>query len=54
MKYNQLGRTGFEVSDIAYGLWGMSGWSGSDDKQSLDSLQLSVDSGCTFFYTAWA
>jgi len=54
MKYNQLGRTGFEVSDIAYGLWGMSGWSGSDDKQSLDSLQLSVDSGCTFFDTAWA
>jgi len=54
MKYNKLGRTGFEVSDIAYGLWGMSGWSGSDDKQSLDSLQLSVDSGCNFFDTAWA
>ena len=54
MKYRKLGRTGFEVSDIAYGLWGMSGWSGSDDQQSLDSLQLSVDSGCNFFDTAWA
>jgi aryl-alcohol dehydrogenase-like predicted oxidoreductase len=54
MKYRKLGRTGFEVSDIAYGLWGMSGWSGSDDRQSLDSLQLSVDSGCNFFDTAWA
>jgi aryl-alcohol dehydrogenase-like predicted oxidoreductase len=54
MKYRQLGRTGFEVSDIAYGLWGMSGWSGSDDTQSLDSLQRSVDSGCNFFDTAWA
>jgi aryl-alcohol dehydrogenase-like predicted oxidoreductase len=54
MKYRKLGRTGFEVSDISYGLWGMSGWSGSDDKQSLDSLQLSVDSGCNFFDTAWA
>jgi aryl-alcohol dehydrogenase-like predicted oxidoreductase len=54
MKYRKLGRTGFDVSDIAYGLWGMSGWSGSDDKQSLDSLQLSVDSGCNFFDTAWA
>ena len=32
MKYRKLGRTGFEVSDIAYGLWGMSGWSGSDDQ----------------------
>ena len=54
MRYRKLGRTGFEVSDIAYGLWGMSGWSGSDDRQSLDSLQLSVDSGCNFFDTAWA
>jgi aryl-alcohol dehydrogenase-like predicted oxidoreductase len=54
MQYRKLGRTGFEVSDIAYGLWGMSGWSGSDDKQSLDSLQLSVDAGCNFFDTAWA
>jgi aryl-alcohol dehydrogenase-like predicted oxidoreductase len=54
MKYRKLGRTGFDVSDIAYGLWGMSGWSGSDDQQSLDSLQLSIDSGCNFFDTAWA
>jgi aryl-alcohol dehydrogenase-like predicted oxidoreductase len=54
MKYRKLGRTGFEVSDIASGLWGMSGWSGSDDQQSLDSLQLTVDSGCNFFDTAWA
>jgi aryl-alcohol dehydrogenase-like predicted oxidoreductase len=54
MKYRKLGRSGFAVSDIAYGLWGMSGWSGSDDRQSLDSLQLAVDSGCNFFDTAWA
>jgi len=54
MKYRKLGRTGFETCDISYGLWGMSGWSGSDDKQSLDSLQLSIDSGCNFFDTAWA
>lgn len=54
MKYRTLGRTGFEVSDIAHGLWGMSGWSGSDDKQSLAALQLAVDLGCNFFDTAWA
>jgi aryl-alcohol dehydrogenase-like predicted oxidoreductase len=54
MKYRKLGRTGFQISDIAYGLWGMSGWSGSDDHQSLASLQLSADSGCNFFDTAWA
>ncbi len=54
MKYRKLGRTGLEVSDISCGLWGMSGWSGSDDQQSLASLQLAVDSGCNFFDTAWA
>jgi aryl-alcohol dehydrogenase-like predicted oxidoreductase len=54
MKYRKLGRTGFEVSEIAYGLWGMSGWSGSDDRESLESLQLAVDLGCNFFDTAWA
>ena len=54
MRYRKLGRTGFEVSDIAHGLWGMSGWSGSHDGQSLAALQLAVDSGCNFFDTAWA
>ena len=54
MKYRKLGRTGFEVSEIAHGLWGMSGWSGSDDRQSLEALQLAVDLGCNFFDTAWA
>jgi aryl-alcohol dehydrogenase-like predicted oxidoreductase len=54
MKYRKLGRTGFEVSDIAHGLWGMSGWSGSDDHESLAAMQLAVDLGCNFFDTAWA
>ena len=54
MKYRTLGRTGFDVSDIAHGLWGMSGWSGSDDRQSLEALQLAVNFGCNFFDTAWA
>jgi aryl-alcohol dehydrogenase-like predicted oxidoreductase len=54
MKYRKLGRTGFEVSDVAHGLWGMSGWSGSDDEQSLASMQLAIDEGCNFFDTAWA
>jgi aryl-alcohol dehydrogenase-like predicted oxidoreductase len=54
MKYRKLGRTGFEVSDMAHGLWGMSGWSGSDDQQSLGAMQLAVDLGCNFFDTAWA
>lgn len=54
MKYRKLGRTGFDLSEIGHGLWGMSGWSGSEDRESLESLQLSTDLGCTFFDTAWA
>jgi aryl-alcohol dehydrogenase-like predicted oxidoreductase len=54
MKYRQLGRTGFNVSDIAHGLWGISGWTGSDDRESLASMQLAIDLGCNFFDTAWA
>ncbi|HTC92562.1 MAG TPA: aldo/keto reductase [Terriglobales bacterium] len=54
MKLRTLGRTGFQVSDVAYGLWGMSGWSGSDDQQSRQSMQLAVDLDCNFFDSAWA
>lgn len=54
MNYRKLGRTGFEVSDIAHGLWGMSGWSGSADAESLQALQQATDLGCNFFDTAWA
>jgi aryl-alcohol dehydrogenase-like predicted oxidoreductase len=54
MKYRKLGRTGFQVSELAHGLWGMSGWTGSDDKESLAALQLAVEMGCNFFDTAWA
>ena len=34
-------------------MWGMAGWSGSDDRESAESLQLAVDLGCNFFDTAW-
>jgi aryl-alcohol dehydrogenase-like predicted oxidoreductase len=54
MRYRKLGRTGFEVSEMAHGLWGMSGWSGSSDDESMTALQLAADLGCNFFDTAWA
>ena len=54
MKYRQFGRLGFSVSEIGYGMWGMADWTGSDDRQSLQSLQQAVNLGCTFFDTAWA
>lgn len=53
MKYRTFGRTGWQVSDIGYGMWGMGSWSGSDDGESLESLQRAVDLGCNFFDTAF-
>ena len=35
-------------------MWGVAGWSGSSDTESLESLQRAVELGCNFFDTAWA
>jgi len=53
MRYRKFGRVGWSVSEVGYGMWGMAGWTGSDDAESLGALQRSVDLGCTFFDTAW-
>ena len=31
MKQRRFGRTGWQVGEIGYGMWGMAGWTGSDD-----------------------
>ncbi|MGZ5481265.1 MAG: aldo/keto reductase [Pyrinomonadaceae bacterium] len=54
MRNRTFGRTGWQVSEIGYGMWGMGSWSNSDDHQSLESLQAAVDLGCNFFDTAYA
>jgi aryl-alcohol dehydrogenase-like predicted oxidoreductase len=54
MNYRRFGRTGWDVSEIGYGMWGMAGWSGSDDAESLAALQRFVELGGNFFDTAWA
>ena len=54
MKYRRFGKTDWQVSEVGYGMWGMGDWSGSDDQESLNSLQWAVDQGCNFFDTAWA
>lgn len=54
MNYRRFGRTNWQVSEIGYGMWGMGGWTGSDDEESLGSLQRAVDLGCNFFDTASA
>ena len=53
MKYRRFGRTGWQVSEIGYGMWGMGGWTGSDDAESLAALQHALDLGCNFYDTAW-
>ena len=54
MQYRHFGRSEWSVSEIGYGMWGMAGWSNSDDEQSLQSLQAAVDLGGNFFDTAYA
>lgn len=53
MIYRRFGRTGWQVSEIGYGMWGASGWKGSDDQQSDHSLDLAIEKGVNFFDTAW-
>ncbi|WP_018477695.1 aldo/keto reductase [Pontibacter roseus] len=53
MEYRRFGRTGWQVSEIGYGMWGMAGWTNSDDAQSERSLDIAVEGGCNFFDTAW-
>ena len=49
MKYRRFGKTDWQVSEIGHGMWGMAGWTGSDDDESLASLQKAIDLGCNFF-----
>ena len=57
MKYRAFGRTGWQISEIGFGMWGMggptSGWTGADDEESMRSLERAVERGCNFFDTAW-
>ncbi len=54
MQYRTFGRTGWTVSEMGFGMWGMGDWAGSDDEESMRSLERSVELGCNFFDTAWA
>jgi aryl-alcohol dehydrogenase-like predicted oxidoreductase len=54
MHTRAFGRLGWPVSEVGYGLWGMGGWTGSDDAESIAALERSIELGCTFFDTALA
>src|SRR6476620_10273944 len=53
MRDRTFGRTGWQVSEIGYGMWGMGGWTGSDDDESLRARDRALALGCNFFDTAW-
>ena len=54
MQYRTFGRIGWQVSEVGYGMWGMAGWTGSEDEESYASLDRAIALGCNFFDTAWA
>ena len=56
MRFRNLGKTGFSVSEIGFGAWGIGkgDWVGADDAESLRTLRAARDSGINFFDTALA
>jgi aryl-alcohol dehydrogenase-like predicted oxidoreductase len=58
MRYRTLGRLGWQVSEIGYGMWGIGGgpggFTGWDYDVAPACLDQAVELGCNFFDTAWA
>jgi aryl-alcohol dehydrogenase-like predicted oxidoreductase len=56
MNYRKLGRTGWDISEIGYGAWGIGGvqWQGSSDDEALASLRRAIELGLNFIDTALA
>lgn len=56
MKTRMLGRTGFNVSEIGYGAWGIGGsqWMGAGERSSLAALRKAIELGINFIDTALA
>lgn len=58
MRYRNLGKTGFQVSEVGFGSWGIGGnaygnsYGSTDDSCSLAALNQAYESGCNFFDTA--
>jgi len=54
MEYRAFGRTGWKISAIGFGAWGIGGdaWGTTDDKTSLAALHKAIDLGVNFIDTA--
>lgn len=57
MQYRKMGRLGWEISEIGYGMWGIGGgpggFTGWDYDAAPGCLDTAVEMGCNFFDTAW-
>ncbi len=53
MKYRELGRTGWQVSEVSFGAWAIGGdWGKVDDAESLKAMHKAIDMGVNFIDTA--
>lgn len=53
MQYRTLGKTGWKVSEIGFGAWGIGGqWGPVEKTTALDAVQAALDCGVNFFDTA--
>ena len=53
MNTRRLGKTGYQVSEISFGAWGIGGdWGAVDDRESIAALHAALDLGVNFFDTA--
>ncbi|PSQ07531.1 general stress protein [Halobacteriales archaeon QS_6_71_20] len=53
MQYRELGDSGVEVSEVAFGAWvvGTDWWGDRSDEDAVDMVQYALDRGVTFFDT---
>jgi len=56
MRYRTFGRTGWQVSEIGFGAWGIGGrqWLGAKDGESVRALHRAIELGLNFIDTALA
>ncbi len=54
MEYRELGRTGWRISAISFGAWGIGGdaWGSTNDRESLRALNKAINLGVNFIDTA--
>ena len=54
MRHRPIGQSGIEASVIGLGTWAIDGWmwGGTDERDAIDAIQASIDSGVTLIDTA--